>query len=175
MSIQPTYNNPLPSRGGRCYGASVEILLVILVVPAVLIAALGSAAVLVRFMFRELERAVETSNKVMVETVSKVSEVVRDASSSATTAALNAWMASTVGEVGQPVPQPSVPDDGNISSPHWMTWGDEGADATVPGVGDSVWFERVYGGEDRAAPIGEGEPIILGVPLPDMSGEEYGG
>jgi hypothetical protein len=57
----------------------------------------------------------------------------------------------------------------DLMAPDWVNWdGDE--DPNTPGVGDSVYFDREHAG---TAFLGEGESIIPGVPMPDMSGENY--
>lgn len=57
--------------------------------------------------------------------------------------------------------------------PAWTTWEETDKGVEDIGVGDSVFVDREF--DDRVAAIGEGEQIIPGVPLPDMSGEKFDG
>lgn len=55
--------------------------------------------------------------------------------------------------------------------PAWWQWEDNDKPLEDFGVGDSVYVPRDF--DDRVAAIGDGESIIPGVPLPDMTGETY--
>lgn len=147
-----------------------ELLLSVFLVPI----SLACAGLLAWFSIREVQKGTERMSKVILDSVKEVSKVVTEASSEATRAAFGAWAAANVGEVDKPVPQTPVDPQGDINAPEWMKWEDVEGDMMRTGIGDSVWVERP-GYEDRAASIEEGESIIPGVPLPDMTGEKFDG
>lgn len=108
----------------------------------------------------------------MQKTVEQVAETVRITASEATRAVLDATMAATIGRPDTPVRQSEVGAEGDLFAPEWMKWETEHEDVDKWGAGDSVNLgDRATG--DRAAMLDDGESIIPGVPLPDMTGERY--
>lgn len=76
-----------------------------------------------------------------------------------------------VGEVsGPPEVERRQPDASEQTpNPSWYEWEEADRPITDIGVGDSVFVDR--DAVDRVAALDDGESIIPGIPLPDMSGE----
>lgn len=103
------------------------------------------------------QKGVETSSGILSTTVTTtVSEVTR------------VLMGQVVGDQQEHKIPPPVTDQ--TPEPSWFTWEDQTKPVEEFGAGDSVWVPREF--EDRVAGIADGESIIPGVPLPDMSGED---
>lgn len=86
-------------------------------------------------------------------------------------------MASMIGEENKPVQQPEDVAENNMAHPSWVTWPEDEETGGDVGIGDSVYVDRNmdWSGEGRATMLREGESIVPGVPLPDMSGENWSG
>lgn len=112
--------------------------------------------------------------------VERVSGAVKDSVTQAVNETIEntvkALVGGLVGEAGEEggVQQAQVGKEGDVLHPAWMEWDGDSDEVDKVGVGDSVYFgEREANG--RAAILEEGESIIPGVPLPDMSGENFRG
>lgn len=131
--------------------------------------------VLVRVMLSEVSKANSRQAEIIVKSVGEIGKVVRDTAIEATQQVVGGILGEAVGRVGEPVMQGTVPEEADLNNPKWL-WPEDDEDVLSPGAGDSVWFERVVqGSEDRTVGIEDGEQIIPGVPLPDMTGENYRG
>lgn len=104
--------------------------------------------------------ALETSTPLLSEALTRtVTDVTK------------ALVGEMIGEPGKEVVSKPVTDQ--TPEPSWFEWDDPNKPVEDVGVGDSVYVPRDY--DDRVASIAEGESIIPGVPLPDMSGEKFDG
>jgi hypothetical protein len=104
------------------------------------------------------------------EGVETVGRLMKDTTAETVGSITKLMMGEVVGERSDPVPQP---DSEQAPSPTWFDWEDTDRPPEDFGVGDSVWLDREA--PDRVAALGNGEPIIPGVPLPDMTGESFDG
>lgn len=105
------------------------------------------------------QKGVETSSGILKDTVvTTVGDVTR------------LMMGEVVGSRDDEVPARPAADQ--TFEPSWVEWEDVNKSVEDFGVGDSVYVPREF--DDRVASIAEGESIIPGVPLPDMTGEKYG-
>lgn len=103
------------------------------------------------------QKGVETSSGILKDTmVTTVGDVTR------------LMMGEMVGSKDEEVPARAAADQ--TFEPSWVEWEDVRAVEDF-GIGDSVYVPRDY--DDRVAAIGDGESIIPGVPLPDMTGESF--
>ena len=98
-----------------------------------------------------IETASDALNHTVTETVGSITKLM---------------MGEVVGEREVGVQQPT---SDQTPTPEWFEWEDAEQPVNDFGVGDSVFVPRDF--DDRVASIGDGESIIPGVPLPDMSGE----
>lgn len=80
-------------------------------------------------------------------------------------------MGEVVGSKDEEAPERPVTDQ--TANPAWYQWDDIDAPIEQFGPGDSVYVPR--DSDDRVASIAEGESLIPGVPLPDMTGEKFNG
>lgn len=71
------------------------------------------------------------------------------------------------------VEQARLPAEGDPLNPIWTQWEDQNEGREDFGVGDSVVLDREQ--TDRVAMIEEGVMIVPGVPMRDMSGEDFDG
>lgn len=120
-----------------------------------------------------VNKATETQNIVMLNSLEGITGMLKDAVISGVSATTQAVMVSLVGDANTPVPQPSIPPEEDLSNPEWTRWNDGDPDAQMADIGDSVMFRRPDKDSMRVAGIEEGESIIPGVPVPDMTGEGW--
>lgn len=109
----------------------------------------------------------------MVESLGSITTMVKDAVISTVGSTTQGVLASLVGEPNTPVVQHTVPADEDLTNPEWTKWDDGDPDAEFSDIGDSVFFRRPDSDSSRVAGIEEGEAIIPGVPVPDMTGEGW--
>ena len=106
--------------------------------------------------FREgITTSSSTMNTTVTETVGSITKLM---------------MGEVIGSKGEEVQQPT---SNQTPDPAWYQWEDTDTAPVDFGVGDSVFVPRDF--DDRVASIAEGESIIPGVPLPDMTGESFDG
>lgn len=102
-----------------------------------------------------IETASRLMNGTVVETVGSITKLM---------------MGEVIGKKDEEVRQP---DSEQSPQPNWWEWEDTDRPPVDFGVGDSVVVPREF--DDRVAMLGVGESMVPGVPLPDMTGEEFDG
>ena len=132
-----------------------------------------------RFMY-ELEQQRFQSYAKMVEqvnfgTAKTTADILKDAVVEVVKGVSEAMGSALTPVVMPKVIQPELGPEGDPTSPVWTEWDDVTKAVTDFGVGDSVVLDRDYESVDRVAMIGDGESIIPGLALPDMTGEEFNG
>lgn len=122
---------------------------------------------------RLVDSAVDRQNQVMVNTLEGITGMLKDAVISTVASTTQGVMVSLVGDDKKPVEQRTVPPEGDLNDPAWTMWNDGDENSELADIGDSVFFQRPEADMMRVAGIEEGEAIIPGVPVPDMSGESW--
>lgn len=126
-----------------------------------------------RYIVGLVNSAVDRQNQVMVNTLEGITGMLKDAVISTVASTTQGVMVSLVGSATEPVEQRTVPPEGDLNDPAWTKWQDGDENSEFADIGDSVFFQRPEADMMRVAGIEEGEAIIPGVPVPDMSGESW--
>lgn len=134
---------------------------------------LAGMAFTARFIVGLVNQAVEKQNETLGKSLGGITDMLRDAVISTVTSTTQGVMVSLVGEQDKAVKQGQVDREGDLNHPDWTTWDDGDPDGQFADIGDSVNFKRADMDTVRVAGIEDGEAIIPGVPLPDMSGEGW--
>lgn len=132
---------------------------------------LGATVMCIRMVVDIIGQAVEKQAMMMAGTIEQVSGVVQRVA----VESMRQVVGAALGENDVPVQQRTVPVEDDLNNPAWTKWEDGPENEWEAGPGDSVYFERASWeeGAERTAYINDGESVIPGVPLPDMTGENY--
>lgn len=145
-----------------------------IVLMVIIVLVLGVCILLMRAFSVEVGRVTQTQANITRDMVRDISGVVRDAVTTTTASVVEGTLGVIVGKPDTPVAQPTLEPANDPFSPEWMKWPDQANldDPTQFGIGDIEMMDRQHEGATYLAP---GESMIPGIPLPNMSAENYDG
>ncbi len=126
-----------------------------------------------RWILSLVDLSTQRQNQVMLNSLEGITGLLKDAVITTVQSTTKGVMVSLVGDDKKSVEQRDVPPDEDLTNPEWTRWDDGDPDAEMADIGDSVFFRRPDADGTRVAGIEEGEAIIPGIPLPDMTGEGW--
>lgn len=151
----------------------MDILLVVLGICLLVIVLCLAIAYLLTWVMNRVDTFTRQQMALSASTMRQVSELVVQTTTESINKVVGVILGEAYGKPGTPVDQGHVPQAEDMNNPAWFTWDDGPENEHEVGTGDSVYFERVNGDDARTVGIQDGEQIIPGVPLPDMTGENY--
>lgn len=157
------------------YGDPVKILAIVFGVLGVSLIVFGMMAFTVTWIVNQIDTFSRRQMAVMNSAIEKQAELITTTTVTSIEKVVGVILGESLGKKGEAVRQAEVPASEDPNNPEWTKWGDGPENEWEMGAGDSVWFERPGTSDVRTAAINEGEAIIPGVPLPDMTGENYRG